>query len=357
MLRVNYIATKGQISGRVVHEQEIRKILKNKLELNIIGYIPLKINIKGLSFILRAFNKLMILPLKIMLKMDKSCLTHITSEDLAFLNNIIKFKKTVVTCHDLIPLVFEKDKSFFLKFNIKGLKKAARIITVSNYSKQDIIKHLSYPENKIDVVYNAVDHNLYYPKRSKEILKKYGISQENKIILYVGSEQKRQNFEFLIKGFSELKKSMPNITLVKAGKAQDEKSRKDIIKLINQLGLSGDIVFTEYVSNEDLARWYNAADVFVYPCLYAGFSIPPLEAMACGTPVITSNTTSLPEVIGDAGIMINPQDLNQLTESIKNILSDKLLWQSFSAKGLSRAKLFTWQRAAEKIFSIYQNVI
>lgn len=356
MLEVNYVATKTERSGRLVHEEEIRKRLKG-VNLNLIEYAPPKINIKVISLAARLVKKLLLLTWQVKIKAQKNNITHITSEDLAYLLNFIKFKRTIVTCHDLIPLVYQKKYySPFLRLNMKGLKKADRIITVSNFSKNDIVRYLGYPEDKIDVIYNAVDHHLYYPKRNREILKKYNLPENTKIILYVGSEHKRQNLEFLVKGLYEFKKILPEVKLIKIGNPQHPKARKNLLGLVKKLDLEKEVIFTGYVNEEELINWYNAADLFVYPCLYAGFSIPPLEAMACGLATITSNTSSLPEVIGNGGIMINPYDKNQLVKAMYEVLTDENLRKDLIERGLQRAKLFSWERAARQTENVYQKL-
>ena len=279
MLEVNYLTTKGERSGRVVYEKEIRKRLEN-IKLNLIEYTPSKISVPGLSFMARSARRFLWLPCQLKRKVKKDNITHLTSEDFAYLLNFLKFKKVIVTCHDLIPLAYEKrHRSPFLKLNISGLKKADRIITVSKFSKNDIVKYLGYPENKIDVINDAVDHSHYYQKRDKSILNKYNIPENKKVILYVGSEQKRQNIPFLLKSFHELKKILPGVILVKIGSPQNTKSKNNLLGLIKKLGLEKEVVFTGFVNEEELPKWYNAADLLVYPCLYAGFGLPPLEAI------------------------------------------------------------------------------
>jgi glycosyltransferase involved in cell wall biosynthesis len=354
MFEINYIVTKSEKSGRSVYEGEIRKRLKG-INLNIIEYFPSKINVKSFSFIDRAVKRFFFLPCRIKRKIKKDDITHLTSEDFAYLLNFIKFKKSIITCHDLSPLTF-RSSSLFLKLVIMGLKKADRIITVSKFSKKDIAKRLNYPEKKIDVITDAVDHNRYYPKRDKQILEKYNISKNEKVILYVGSERKRQNIPFLLKGLYELKKILPEVILVKIGNPQQPGARKNLLKLIKKLGLEKEVIFTGFVSEKVLSQWYNTADLFVYPCLYAGFGLPVLEAMACGTPVITSNLTSLPEVVGDAGITINPDNIDQLVESMYKVLTDKNLRENMAKKGIERAKMFSWEKSAEKTMAVYKKM-
>ena len=123
------------------------------------------------------------------------------------------------------------------------------------------------------------------------------------------------------------------------------------------MDLCDDVVFTGYVPEEDMPKWYNAADILVYPCDYAGFGLPPLEAMACGTPVITSNTTSLPEVVGDAGIMIDPQDFELMADKMYEVLTDSKLNDMMINNGLKRSKLFKWDYSAKNTLEIYNMMI
>ena len=178
----------------------------------------------------------------------------------------------------------------------------------------------------------------------------------SKMILNVGTLEPRKNVVSLIKAFEKLKqKGYKDYKLVIAG----EKGwlYKQIFKEVEHRDLKKEILFLGVVKDEDLPMLYNCADMFVYPSLYEGFGLPPLEAMACGIPVITSNTSSLPEVIGDAGIMVDPGDVNSLCEAMYNVLTDKELRCQMSKKGLKRAKLFSWEKAANEILEIYDDAL
>lgn len=290
-------------------------------------------------------------------KVKDNNIKHITTQEQAYIQNHLEMDKTIITCHDLIPWVYENNRSKFWKDNINGLKKADIIITISEFSKNEIIKYLDYPSDKIYIVNDAVDHSTYYMKRDKQILSNINIENDHKIVLYVGSETKRQNIPVLLRAFKHLKKKIPNIKLVKIGEAQSYGAHETILKLINELELNNDIIFAGYVPEEDMPKWYNAADILVYPCDYAGFGLPPLEAMACGTPVITSNTTSLPEVVGDAGIMIDPQDFELMADKMYDVLTDNKLKDNMINNGLKRAKLFNWDYSARKTLEIYKTMI
>lgn len=354
-MEVNRITIKSQVSGVSRYEQETLGRIE-EVKFNLIEYKPPELKIRIAPLILKIFKKFFLFPFQVIRAQKKGVINHITYEGLAYLLNFIKLKNSVVTCHSLIPIAYDKTRSLYWALNMRGLKKADRIITVSDFSKSEIVKYLKYPGDRIDVVPDAVDHDRYYPKRSKEILKKYGIPEDQKIILYVGSEQPRQNVPFIFKAIAILKKDIPKVKLVKIGTPQWPKARRELEKLKDKLGLKNNIVFTDYVDEDELPKWYNAADLFIYPCLYAGFGVPPLEAMACGTPVITSNLTSLPEVVAGAAIAINPHNIDGFTQAMKDILTNNYLSSDLAKRGIERAELFSWEESAKKILEIYKKI-
>jgi glycosyltransferase involved in cell wall biosynthesis len=281
---------------------------------------------------------------------------HLTSQELAYLLNSIKMDKSVVTCYDLIPWAYENNHSKIWKSNMKGLKKADIIMTISEFSRDEIVKYLNYPEDKIHIVSAAVDHNLYYKNRDKTVLSKLNLPLDHKYVLYVGSETPRQNLKFLLNAFNKLKKKYPKVKLLKIGLPQSFGARNQLLTSINEMGLQNDVIFIGYVIEEDLPKWYNASDLLVYPCLYAGFGLPPLEAMACGTPVVTSNNTSLPEVVDDAGIMIDPYDVDSLTHNMYEILTNQGLEKDLMDKGIKRARIFNWDNSAKETQEVYDSL-
>jgi glycosyltransferase involved in cell wall biosynthesis len=271
-----------------------------------------------------------------------------------------------VTVHDIIPFITRHDKEInlfnrFEKFldylSMQGLKKAKRIITDSEYSKKTLIKYLDYPEERIDVIYLGIDHDKFKViKNSRQKLEKYGIENECINVLYVGSEMPRKNLQTLIKAFYKLKKKIPNARLIKLGEHQAPEARERLKTLIKKLGLQNDVVFTGYVPEEDLPLFYTAADLFVQPSLYEGFGLPVLEAMACGTSVVSSNATSLPEVVGNAGIMVDPIDVDGFVKAMYEVLTNDGLRENIIKKGLERAKMFTWKKTAEETLKVYEKM-
>lgn len=294
---------------------------------------------------------------KVKKRITEGNIKHITSQEFAYLLKSIEMKGTIVTCYDLIIWAYDMNRSALWKDNIEGMKLADKIITISEFSKNDIIKYIDYPEENIKIVYPAVDHGFYYQNRDKEILNRWNISPKDKVVLYVGSETPRQNVPLLIKAFSKVKEQMPNVKLLKIGDSQSYGAREKNLKLVSDLNLENDVIFSGYVSENDIPKCYNATDLLVYPCSYAGFGLPPLEAMACGTPVLTSDTSSLPEVVGDAGIMIDPHDVDLMADKIYEVLNNDTLKEKLVKKGIERAKLFNWDKSAEETLQIYSDMM
>ena len=339
-----------EIFGMSKYQSEIHNRLDN-VKLNRIEY-PNISKIPGINKIFEYSAY----PFIVKKKIIENNVKHITRQDMAFLLELIDMKKTIVTCHDIIPIAYYKTLNPLWKLNARGLRKAEKIITVSEFSKQDISKYIGYPEEKIEVIPPAVDHSLYYQNRNKAVLNKYRIGEAEKVILYVGAEEPRKNLQFLLKSFSRLKAKIPNIKLLKVGTPNYLFVRKKLLKQIEALNLQNNVIFTGYVSETELADIYNAVDLFVFPSLYEGFGIPPLEAMACGTPVITSNTSSLPEVVGDAAIQADPYNVEDFAEKMYEVLQNDDLKEELVRKGLKRSKMFSWDSSAKKTLKVYKEL-
>ena len=269
-----------------------------------------------------------------------------------------RFKYTILTFHDLLPYLPQfpehKEHPMILALERKNLHYVDHFIAISNNTKKDLCKLFGIPEERVSVVYNGVNHEIFYPRKDKRPL-------DYPYILYVGSEYPRKNMITIIKALYKLKKKYPKefggVKLVKVGVPEVERFGKMTIDVINKLDMHNDVIFTGYVREEDLPYYYSHAEVFVYPSLYEGFGLPPLEAMACGCPVITSNTSSLPEVVGNAGIMVNPLNIDELVKAIYDVITDESLKNSLKKKGLKRAKKFSWEKTASNILEIYKNVV
>lgn len=282
------------------------------------------------------------------------CPAHVTP--------LVSSTKIILTIHDLafklLPQTFKLQNKIYLNNIVPAsIKKANRIIAVSKNTKKDIIKQYKIPADKITVIYNGINNNYKVIDRNdliNKIKKKYNLPSE--FILYLGTLEPRKNIKNLIKAYFLYKSTSNNdIKLVIAG--GKGWLYEDIFSLVEEKQLEEDVIFTGYVDEEDIVPLYNAATLFVYPSLYEGFGLPPLEAMACGTPVITSNVSSLPEVVGDAAIKVDPNNIKELFKVINKILGNESLQREMIQKGIERSKKFTWEKTATETIKVYEEVL
>jgi len=279
-------------------------------------------------------------------------------------------KPYIITVHDLVRYLDTKgygpippNQGFlmnrpnlrdriYLNLDIIGIKKAIKIIAVSHTTKRDIVRYLKVPEERIDVIYEGVDHKIYKPVKERPIDYPY--------VLYVGTEYPRKNFITLLKAFKKLKrdKRFSALKLVKVGRAGRLGSclRRYTLKAIKTLKLKNDVIFAGYVTEKELVKYYSNAECFVLPSLYEGFGLPVIEAMACNCPVICSNSSALSEVAGDAAIKINPYNVNELTKALKRVLTDDRLRNELIRKGSKRSRMFSWERTARETLRVYREI-
>ena len=272
----------------------------------------------------------------------------------------------IVTIHDTIPFLNTEDfnkelhtpAKIFSSINsqmlMKLMKKNIHVITISNASKKDIMRIFGISADKIFTVYYGIDDKIFKPLNISKgiIIRKYGIIDP--YILYVGSLEPRKNVYGLIQAFKELKRRKIQYKLVIASALNQYYPA--LLRFLKELNLTDNVMFIGHAPPSSLVELYNGADLFVFPSLHEGFGLPPLEAMACGTPVVTSNTSSLPEVVGDAGIKVNPRDIKALAEAMYDVLIDGDLRRKLSEKSLIQARKFSWKRAAEDTLRIYETV-
>ena len=257
----------------------------------------------------------------------------------------------IFTIHDVIPLFYPQYSPFIKSMlwritSTYASHKAASIITVSEYSRQDIIKHLHVDPNKIHVVYTAPDPIFrQLPDSQNPVGEPY--------ILTVVSIEPRKNIPNLVKAYEILRDHGHQHKLVIIG--GDQWGTKPSYQAITQSKYAKDIIHLRYKPKEETVNYYNSADLFVWPSLYEGFGLPPLEAMACGCPVVTSNVTSIPEVVGDAALLCNPYDPEDIAEKMDIALSmDR---QILIQKGLARARQFTWDKVVQQTWDVYCSVV
>ncbi len=261
----------------------------------------------------------------------------------------------VVTIHDAAtldsPEWFNKQFSSFYRLLLpKLINRVRKVITVSEFSKSRLLEHCRVPASKIAVIHNAVDSR-FSPatqQASLTLRKKYSIKSD--FILALGSIDPRKNLGRLVSAWKTIEHQMTDVALIVAG------GRGSLFAELSELDYSADRVkFLGYVPEDDLVPLYSSALAFIYPSLYEGFGLPPLEAMACGTPVITSNVASLPEVVGDSALLVDPFNVDSIAEGILKLVSSSDLRRQLQASGRDRVSRFSWNETAEQTWRVLQD--
>jgi glycosyltransferase involved in cell wall biosynthesis len=271
--------------------------------------------------------------------------------------------RSVVTIHDCIHLMFPQYlPSRLAYFYAKGsmwsaARKANRILTVSEASKRDILRFFDVAPEKVEVIYNAIDERFLAPADTQRMeLVKQRYQLDHPFVLYVGNIKPHKNIERLIDAFGRARsRGCPDdVKLVIIG---DEISKYPALRQsVHKHKLDKHVRFLGFQPMETLAAFYRLARAFVFPSLYEGFGLPPLEAMACGTPVVTSNVSSLPEVAGGAALLVDPYDAEAISDGICRALTDDALRADLIARGRERARSFSWAQSVRKIHDIYLEV-
>jgi glycosyltransferase involved in cell wall biosynthesis len=277
--------------------------------------------------------------------------------------------KLITTVHDVM---FLKDTTLLPKSDVlyqrlgrayrslvikKTINNSSKIISVSKYSKSDILQHFpNIQQESIHTTYESADSTFQVLEieHAREIIRTQ-LDITGKYLLTLGGTDPRKNTKLVIKAFAKLKQAKKfDEKLVIVGIPKWKQT--EFYELVLSLQLEKEIIFTDFISQDELVCLYNCATLFLYPSLYEGFGIPPLEAMSCGTPVITSNTTSIPEIVGDAALQINPNSQEELEVAIIKLLRDDSLRNDLMKRGFARAKQFSWRKMAEETLEIYESV-
>lgn len=269
---------------------------------------------------------------------------------------------TVVTLHDLTfylyPELFPQSKRIYLQHMTRyTIHHAEAVISVSKSTKSDALRLFSVPEKKITVIPNGVEARMRLlddPMPIKALRQRYNLPPD--ILLFLGTLEPRKNLITLLEAYTLLReqKDVHHNLVIAGGHGWYYEKVYDAVE---RLGLRESVHFPGYVPDEELPVWYNAADLFIYPSLYEGFGLPPLEAMACGTPVIVSNTSSLPEVVGNAGLTVDPHDPQALARAIYSVLSDPSHRERLAREGRSQASKFSWHATAKRTAKVYHQIL
>jgi glycosyltransferase involved in cell wall biosynthesis len=284
--------------------------------------------------------------------------------DVLHLSDVTQFAPAraslVSTVYDLTPILFPdwhtpQNRALFERKMRYVRERRQTVIAISEQTRRDLIKTLGIPEEQIHVVYGSADPR-FRPLRDRDqigrAMHKYGIPGAG-YILYVGTLEPRKNLVRLVKAYASALdnygEAMPSLVLA----GSKGWFYEEIFHSVERLGLGQRVILTGFVDDEDVPALYNGALLFVYPSLYEGFGIPVLEAMACGVPVITSNTSSLPEIVGEAGVLVDPMDADALAAALVALVGDPERRAALRTAGLARAALFSWERAARETMVVY----
>jgi glycosyltransferase involved in cell wall biosynthesis len=278
----------------------------------------------------------------------------------AFVAPIVHLCPTIVTIYDVSFVLFPQ---FFRGFNQTYLRagtrwsarRAQRIIVISECARRDVHRLYGVPLDRITVAYPGVDETLQRadPDRVQEFRRVKHLP--DKFLLYLGTLEPRKNLSMLVRAFAQLKRECPDALLVLAG--GPGWLANEVFATIEECGVKDSVSLPGFVAAEEKALWYAAATAFVFPSIYEGFGMPPLEALACGTPVVTSNAASLPEVMGDAGVLLAPDDVSGWTAALKRIWIDAAYRAELSDRGVRQARQFTWQATSRQIAQVYRDLI
>lgn len=289
-------------------------------------------------------------------RIDKLDLLHVTY-------NTPLFTKCpqVVAVHDIsyahFPEFFSKrDLRLLSKYVPYSVRSARHVLTLSQSAADDIANVYGVPREKLTVVPLAARKTYTHvadPALVGEVRERFGLA--GPYILAVGNLQPRKNLSRLVEAFAQLPRSLRDLKLVLVGKAQWQQSQ--VYERVKDLNLEDRVVFTGYVTDDELALLYHSSQALVYPSLYEGFGLPILEAMACGTPVICSNTSSMPEVAGDAALLIDPLNVGEMSEAIAQVAGSGSVRAELAARGLRRNAQFTWQETARQTANVYEKVV
>lgn len=274
---------------------------------------------------------------------------HLTNQTLSFLAG--RLSPSVVTVHDIIEVTDPQDRkaSLWNRYLYSGIGRAERVIAVSEYVKQQVMEYYAVAEKKITVIYNGVDQEVFYPLEN--------VRRDLRKILYVGSEHPRKNLRAVLEVVAALKKKWPEVRLVKVGAAGLSAGRRETERVVNELGLQEAVEWREGVSGVELNQLYNEVGVLLFPSRQEGFGLPVLEAMAAGCPVVCSNTTSLPEVVGAAALMHDPDDIEGMVLSVERLMEDRQLREKMRQEGFIQAGKFSWDTAASQVHEVYMSLI
>lgn len=298
-------------------------------------------------------------------KTDKKSyqLFHATNQTLSFLNRHLS--PMIVTVHDIIEVTNPQSTMGGLasKYFYKGIGEAEHVVAVSDYTASEVQRYYGVKPENITVIHNGVG-KAYFPiegfassPEAAQLREELDIDQKQKVVLYVGSDHRRKNVLGAVEAFAQVARKRSDVIFVKVGEPGIASGRHELVEAIERLAIEDRVRFVGSVPVAMLNQLFNIADVFIFPSYSEGFGLPPLQAMACGVPVITSTATSLPEIVGEAAITHDPSDTDAFGQSLERLLEDAALRDSLIEAGSDRSKQFSWEESAKALVRVYKKFL
>ncbi len=283
----------------------------------------------------------------------KDVIYHITSQFLGVLVNFSNKDKTITTCHDIFSFIEKnnpKNPPFIQKYGLMGLKKSTIIISISQFTKTELISKFGIDEKKITVIKNGINRKMFRKISSEETSRIVPLFPRYNKLLYVGTEVPRKGFPILLKALYRVKKELKKVKLIRIGNCEHR-------EMIRNLGLEDDIIYLKDISNKRLVEIYNVSDLFVFPSLYEGWGAPGLEAASCGTLVICSDIPIFREVYQDFPVYFPVKNDKKLAEKILYYLKNKSLTEEKGLKGIELAEKYSWQDSSREYLNLLNNIL
>ncbi|MBC7232572.1 MAG: glycosyltransferase family 4 protein [Chloroflexi bacterium] len=375
LTRALYFVTRhyGQAQGGLgLYEESLLPWLQRKGNIRQIEIKPLSIPRRLVSIAALMGTDLAAVAQNYPCRLDpvpEDAIVHLSNQNLALASLANRLPASIITVHDVIPYIHLPGhqplsvaggpvERLLIRINAIGIRRATRVVADSQCTKNDLIRSLHIASNKIDVIPLGLDHNLFRPmKVPREFCRRYGLRGDEQYILYVGSQEPRKNLRTLCAAVGKVVTTVPQARLLLVGRQGTPEQESSLARWIQEAGLAKRTRRIPFVPLPDLPLMYNISTVLAFPSWYEGFGMPPLEAMACGCPVVASNTSSIPEVVGDGGILVDPREVDAFAAALSRVLTDKNLRQELRTRGIARAKLFTWERTADETIKVYRKVM
>jgi glycosyltransferase involved in cell wall biosynthesis len=280
----------------------------------------------------------------------------------------LPYHPSVATVHDLGLLELAEEWKMsgvvarqMLRLSLAGLRRVDTIVAVSEFTRQAVIKHLGISGDRVTTIHSGIDHELFRPiANARELLlavyPHLAAIVSAPWVIYVGSELPRKNINTLLQAVAIVREEVPDLRLLKVGSAGGGHLRRETLRVISELGLDDHVLMFEAVDEEALPLFYGAADLYATASRLEGFGFPTLEAMACGTPVVCSSAGALPEVVGDAGLLVEPGDAQGFADAIASLMRDPHLKERLQEDGLQRCRRFSWAHMAEETVAGYEEM-